>query len=241
MTEAHAHSVSSITNICYCPVKNQPVNWNSVNESLPIHLGTSKTKAYMINSTRTVFIYCNFTLISEALGTFRQLSFCFRCIKTFSWVFKFLFFMIFQFHNFLKNYNVQCYELWSMPWVMFDALLNAMLNTMGLCSMPYAMPCSMPWVYAWCHIQCHAQCHGFMLDAILNAMGLCFEDCIKIVAGHLLCFNLCLQVSSTLASSMKEIFLVSCATTHHLDQLALCYSYPIYNSFTHSHSDKIHS
>ena len=30
------------------------INWNFVNESLPIHLGTSKTKAYLINGTRTV-------------------------------------------------------------------------------------------------------------------------------------------------------------------------------------------
>ena len=33
------------------------INWNFVNESLPIHLGTSKTKAYMINGMRTVYIF----------------------------------------------------------------------------------------------------------------------------------------------------------------------------------------
>ena len=32
------------------------INSNFVNESLPIHLGTSKTKAYMINGTRTVYL-----------------------------------------------------------------------------------------------------------------------------------------------------------------------------------------
>ena len=30
------------------------INWNFINESIPIHLGTSETKAYTINGMRTV-------------------------------------------------------------------------------------------------------------------------------------------------------------------------------------------
>ena len=33
------------------------INWNFVNESLPIHLGTYKTKAYTIKGTRTVYTF----------------------------------------------------------------------------------------------------------------------------------------------------------------------------------------
>ena len=33
------------------------INGNSVNESLPIHLGNYKTKAYTIYGTRTVYIF----------------------------------------------------------------------------------------------------------------------------------------------------------------------------------------
>ena len=36
-------------------VKHQPINWNFVNESKPIHLGPLKTKAYMTSGTRTVY------------------------------------------------------------------------------------------------------------------------------------------------------------------------------------------
>ena len=42
-----------------CVITIMQINWNFINESKPIHLWTSKNKAYTTNGTRTVYIYTN--------------------------------------------------------------------------------------------------------------------------------------------------------------------------------------
>ena len=47
----------------------EPLNLNSFNEPLPIHLGTSRVKAYTVNSTRTAHIFENHEWWSAMKGT----------------------------------------------------------------------------------------------------------------------------------------------------------------------------
>ena len=86
------------------------INWNFVNESLPIHLGNYNAKAYTINGTRTVYTYILIYLTCKTISwkiqqwysptsaiTVFKSKYCFNISESHPWI------IIKTFHVFLQS------------------------------------------------------------------------------------------------------------------------------------------